>query len=72
MTDDEYIYGKNDLFAVVIILKTMLTKDEFRDLMNQISYEIDILDGKVNIVPTSLILNKLGFPNNFREILNIN
>ena len=72
MTDDEYIYGKNDLFAVVIILKIMLTKDEFRDLMNQVSYEIDLLDGKVDTVPTSLILNKLGFPNNFREILNIN
>ena len=72
MTNDEYIYGKNDLFAVMIILKTMLSKDEFRDLMNQISYEIDLLDGKVDSVPVSLILNKLGFPDNFREILNIN
>ena len=72
MTNEEYIYGKNDLFAVMIILKTMLSKDEFRDLMNQISYEIDLLDGKVDSVPVSLILNKLGFPDNFREILNIN
>ena len=71
-TNDEYIYGKNDLFAVMIILKQMLTDVEFRDIMNQISYEIDILDGKVDIVPTSLILNKIGFPDNFREILNIN
>lgn len=70
--NDEYMYGKNDLFAVMIILKTMLTKDEFRDLVNQIGYEIDILDGKVDVVPTSLILNKIGFPDNFREILNIN
>ncbi len=71
-TNDEYIYGKNDLFAVMIILKQMLTDVEFRDIMNQISYEIDILDGKVDIVSTSLILNKIGFPDNFREILNIN
>ena len=71
MTDDEYIYGKNDLFAVMIILKEMLTESEFRDIMNQISYEIDLLDGKVDTVPTSLILNKIGFPDNFREILNI-
>ena len=35
-TNDEYIYGKNDLFAVMIILKQMLTDVEFRDIMNQI------------------------------------
>lgn len=69
--DDEYIYGKNDLFAVMIILKTMLTEDEFRDIMNQISYEIDVLDGKVDTVPVETILNKIGFPSNFREILEV-
>ena len=69
--NDEYIYGKNDLFAVMIIFKTMLTEDEFRDVMNQISYEIDILDGKVDTVPVEQILNKIGFPTNFREILEI-
>lgn len=71
MLDDEYIYGKNDLFAVMIILKTMLSEDEFRDIMNQISYEIDILDGKVDTVPVETILNKIGFPSNFREILEV-
>ena len=37
----------------------------------EIGYEIDILDGKVNTVPLSLILNKIGFPTNWREIENI-
>ena len=72
VVDDQYIYGKNDLFAVMIIFKIMLTEDEFRDMMNQISYEIDILDGKVDTVPVEQILNKIGFPTNFREILDIN
>lgn len=70
--DNEYIYGKNDLFAVMIIFKQMLTDREFRDMMNEVSYEIDVLDGKVNTVPTRLLLNKIGFPDNFREILDIN
>ena len=55
----------------MIILKIMLTEGEFRDLMNQISYEIDILDGKVDTVPVETILNKIGFPSNFRQILEI-
>ena len=36
MTDDEYNYGKNDLFSVVIIMKQLLTDNEFRDFVNEI------------------------------------
>ena len=68
--EDEYIYGKNDLFAVIIIFKQMLSKDEFKDMINEISYEFDILDGKTNIVPTSKLLNQVGFPDNWQEIVN--
>lgn len=71
MTDDEYDYGKNDLFAIIIIMKQMLREEEFHELIFEIGYEIDILDGKVDTVPLSLILNKIGFPNNWREIENI-
>ena len=69
--EDEYIYGKNDFFAVLIILKQMLGDGEFHDLINEIGYEIDILDGKINSVDTKSILNKIGFPDNWRELENI-
>lgn len=71
MTDGEYNYGKNDLFAVVIIMKYLLTESEFREFINEISYEIDILEGKTNILPINNFLNKIGFPDNWREILNL-
>lgn len=71
MVDDTYIYGKNDLFALVIMMKTMLTEGEFRDFIYQIGYEIDVLDGKVDTVPLSCILNKVGFPDNWRDIVNL-
>lgn len=71
MTDDEYNYGKNDLFALVIIMKQMLQDDEFHDFIYEIGYEIDILDGKVDTVPLNLILNKIGFPNNWRDIVDL-
>ncbi len=70
-TDGEYIYGKNDLFSVVIIMKYLLTDNEFRDFMNEICYEIDILEGKTNILPINNFLNKIGFPDNFRDILDM-
>lgn len=71
MTDDEYNYGKNDLYALIIIMKQMLQEEEFHDLIYEIGYEIDILDGKVDTVPLNLILNKIGFPNNWRDIANL-
>ena len=70
-TDDEYVYGKNDLFALIIIMKRMLSEEEFKELMFEISYEVDMLNGKIKIVETSEILNKIGFPNNWRDILNL-
>ena len=66
--DDEYKYGKNDLFALIIIMKEMLSKEEFNDMLYQIGYEVDVLDGKVDTVPLKTILNKMGFPSNFRDI----
>jgi len=71
MTDDEYNYGKNDLFSVVIIMKQMLTDTEFREFINEIGYEIDILEGKTNILPINNFLNKIGFPDTWREIVNL-
>lgn len=69
--DEEYQYGKNDLFALIIIMKEMLTPDEFREMLYEVGYEIDILDGIVDVVPLNLILNKIGFPDNWREIVTI-
>ncbi|MDD2378124.1 MAG: Abi family protein [Bacilli bacterium] len=71
MTDDEYNYGKNDLYAIIIIMKQMHTDEEFKDLINEIGYEVEVLDGKVDTVPLNTILNKIGFPDNWREIASI-
>ena len=69
--EEEYKYGKYDLFALIIIFKQMLRDEEFVDLINELSYEIDVLDGKVDTVPLNTILNKIGFPDNWREISKI-
>lgn len=71
MTDEEYNFGKNDLFAVIIILKQMLTVDEFTEFIYEVGYEMDILDEKVESVPLVTILNRVGFPENWRDIKNV-
>ena len=70
-TDGEYIYGKDDLFALIIILKQLLRPEEFRLLINELSYEIDILCGKLKVINIGKVLDTMGFPKNFREILDL-
>lgn len=69
--DGEYIYGKNDLFALVIMMKDLLIDDEFKMLINEIEYEVKLLDSIINIIPLNSILNKIGFPDNWMEITHI-
>lgn len=68
MMDDEYIYGKNDIFAVVIMLKYMLTPGDFVDFINEVNYDLNVLDGKVNVIPQNKILDRMGFPINWDQI----
>lgn len=68
MIEYEYIYGKNDLYSLVIMFKYMLSPDDFRLLIYEIGYEIDVLDGKVNSIPLDKILDNIGFPTNWRDI----
>lgn len=69
--DSEGIYknGKCDLFALIIIFKSMLSKDDFKMLMNEINYEFDKLDGKLTSIGIRPILEKMGFPFNYKEIM---
>ena len=70
-TDGEYIYGKDDLFDLVIILKHLLREEDFTLLINELSYELDILDGKIDSIEAEKILDRMGFPVNFREIARV-
>lgn len=69
--EDGYIFGKNDLYALVLIMKYMLSETEFRDLVHEINYELDVLNGKVNSVSIVAILKKIGFPINWTDILDL-
>lgn len=67
--DGEYIYGKNDLFAVIIIFKILLNESNFRLMMKEVEYEIELLDGRIDIIPINKILDRMGFPKDYIEII---
>ena len=68
MVDGEYIYGKNDIFALIIILKHVLTFSDFKMMMNEIVYEIDWLSSKLKSIDVQKILYRMGFPDNYKQI----
>jgi abortive infection bacteriophage resistance protein len=70
-TDGEYRYGKNDIFAVIIILKCMLTREEFKKFIDDVKAEVNILDAKVNSISLTKIYDRMGFPINWDEIENL-
>lgn len=69
--DDEYIYGKNDIFAVIIILKYFLSDDEFRLMIKEFEYELEKLGGRVDSIPVEKILDVMGIPKNYMEIVDM-
>lgn len=66
--DDEYIYGVHDIFALIIILKQVLTFTDFKMMMNEIDYEIDWLSSKLRSISVQKVLYRMGFPDNYKQI----
>lgn len=67
--DGDYIYGKNDLFAVIIIFKILLNSKDFRLMMKEIEYEIELLDGRIDTIEINKVLDRMGFPENYMNII---
>ena len=70
--DGDYIYGKDDVFALVIILKVLLRDEDFSAMINEIAYEVDILEGKLHSISINKVLDAMGFPENYKEIMRMN
>ena len=65
----EYIYGKNDILALVIILKQLLADNQFRLFISELSYEIDVLAGRLHTIEIKKVLDAMGLPVNYKEII---
>lgn len=70
--DGIFVQGKNDIFALIIILKQVLKPDKFDEMLNEINAEFIKFDEKVNIISLDKLYNKMGFPKNYMELISIN
>lgn len=65
--NNEYLYGKRDLYASLIVLKYLLSNNKFSRLTSNIDYEYKKL--KISVFPCEHILETMGFPQNwYKEI----
>ena len=67
----ESFQGRNDLFALILILKHLLRDEEFRLLIQEIDYEKSILEGRLNTISINDVLKKMGFPIDYLKILDM-
>lgn len=69
--DGEYIYGKNDVFALFIIMKQLLDKDKFDSLVIEMDNAIQTLAYNLKTIDIKDVLHRMGFPKNWKELKNI-
>lgn len=64
---NQYAYGKNDLFAIVIIFKLMLTNDSFQHFKGNLSGLMSVLS-RLSTISEEDVLHEMGFPPNWADI----
>ena len=69
--DDEYVYGKNDLFALLIIIRQLLTSTEVKNLILEIEKVLNNLEYNLKSISIDKVLDRMGFPPNWKEIAGI-
>lgn len=64
-----YIIGKNDLFAVVIALKSLLNKEDYQKFHSKLFSRIMSLQSKLKTISLNNVLNAMNFPKNWHDII---
>ncbi len=69
--EGEYVNGTNDLFALLIIMKRMLSYDEFKDMCLELENRIENLEYNLHSIKIEKILDRMGFPSNYMKLASI-
>ena len=67
----QYTKGKNDLFALIIMMKHLLTNDEFNKMISEIERSVDTLYYNLKAINIEQVLNRMGFPMNWKDIAKV-
>jgi len=60
--------GKNDVLALIIIFKVLLTDEDFNNFKTSLIEILEIFDSKVDAVQNSYLLHYMGLTNNWHTI----
>lgn len=64
----QYIYGKQDLFAIVIAFRYLLPTEDFINFKKKLVQEIRKLNKELLHITESELLEQMGFPANWENI----
>lgn len=65
--DQQYIQGKSDLFAAMIIFKLLLHQNAFKTLVKNVNHELDVLRRDLSVLSEDDVLNAMGFPSDWKS-----
>jgi len=65
---NQYIYGKQDLFAVVIAFRYLLPKEEFAAFKKRLALETGRINKNLVHITESELFEQMGFPPNWKSI----
>lgn len=66
--NNEYKYGKRDLFSAVIALRYLISVNEYKKMQSDLSEAIRQLDSKLRVIKIDKILSAMGFPINWQDV----
>ena len=69
--EDEYVQGKYDLFALIIIMKQLLERESFTNMSYEIDNVIETLNYNLNVIKINAVLERMGFPLNWKDLSKI-
>lgn len=66
--NNRYLVGKNDLFAVVIALKLLLSSEEYDRFHHKLFSRIMSIQSKLSTISLAEVLSAMNFPNNWHDL----
>ena len=67
----EYIYGKCDLFALLIIMRQMLLTEDFKNMIIELDNVVQTLNYNLTSIKIEKVLHRMGFPENWKDLAGI-
>ena len=67
----ECIYGKSDLFALLIIMRQMLLTEDFKNMTIELENVVQTLNYNLTSIKIEKVLHRMGFPENWKDLAGI-